>query len=232
MSICIRVVATHFVFFCFQSMAAEMNLYENQIVQYKGELDILNREMRDLKKRYFAQKKRKMATSEFDPVNVNTENQSNSIKPQNIKDERGKFTGGGFRLTQPLSWTNYENCYFCSLISVQKVGRVSKPELFVVRYQTKQIRLRHPDFPRLFFLIGGETQSNKKWSPFPRVFFLRFDLWTDLYALMSSEYVDKIQTEYFVSSSTVSGTSKTGTVLCCHEKISLNSYGKERWINL
>ncbi|KAA0194509.1 cilia- and flagella-associated protein 58 [Fasciolopsis buskii] len=86
-----------------KSMAAEMNLYENQIVQYKGELDILNREMRDLKKRYFAQKKRKMATSEFDPVNVNTENQSNSIKPQNIKDERGKFTGGGFRLTQPLS---------------------------------------------------------------------------------------------------------------------------------
>ncbi|THD21327.1 cilia- and flagella-associated protein 58 [Fasciola hepatica] len=86
-----------------KAMAAEMNLYENQIVQYKGELDILNKEMRELKKRYFAQKKNKRLAPEAEIETANNMNQNNSIKPQNTKDERGKFTGGGFRLTQPLS---------------------------------------------------------------------------------------------------------------------------------
>ncbi|KAA3681886.1 uncharacterized protein DEA37_0001635 [Paragonimus westermani] len=83
-----------------KSMAAEMNLYENQIVQYKGELDILNRELQDLKKKYFSQKKRQMDPDLFENSNVN---KSKVLKPQRENDGQAKFTGGGFKLTKVLA---------------------------------------------------------------------------------------------------------------------------------
>ncbi|KAF8570630.1 cilia- and flagella-associated protein 58 [Paragonimus westermani] len=83
-----------------KSMAAEMNLYENQIVQYKGELDILNRELQDLKKKYFSQKKRQMDPDLFENSNVN---KSKMLKPQRENDGQAKFTGGGFKLTKVLA---------------------------------------------------------------------------------------------------------------------------------
>ncbi|KAF7241720.1 cilia- and flagella-associated protein 58 [Paragonimus skrjabini miyazakii] len=83
-----------------KSMAAEMNLYENQIVQYKGELDILNRELQDLKKKYFSQKKRQMDPDLFENSNVN---KSKALKPQRDNDGQAKFTGGGFKLTKVLA---------------------------------------------------------------------------------------------------------------------------------
>ncbi|KAF5397258.1 cilia- and flagella-associated protein 58 [Paragonimus heterotremus] len=83
-----------------KSMAAEMNLYENQIVQYKGELDILNRELQDLKKKYFSQKKRQMDPDLFENSNVN---KSKMLKPQRDNDGQAKFTGGGFKLTKVVA---------------------------------------------------------------------------------------------------------------------------------
>ncbi|KAF6772650.1 cilia- and flagella-associated protein 58 [Paragonimus kellicotti] len=83
-----------------KSMAAEMNLYENQIVQYKGELDILNRELQDLKKKYFSQKKRQMDPDLFENSNAN---KSKVLKPQRDNEGQAKFTGGGFKLTKVLA---------------------------------------------------------------------------------------------------------------------------------
>ncbi|CAH8481840.1 unnamed protein product [Dicrocoelium dendriticum] len=83
-----------------KSMAAEMNLYENQITQYKGELDMLNRELQDLKKKYFAQKKKQLDTELFD--NTNAAN-NNLLKTRRIKEDPVKFTAGGFKVTKVIA---------------------------------------------------------------------------------------------------------------------------------
>lgn len=39
-------------------MASELNMYQAQVNEYKFEIDRLNREMQDVKKRYYDQKRK------------------------------------------------------------------------------------------------------------------------------------------------------------------------------
>ncbi len=44
--------------FSFQAMASELNMYESQVSEYKYEIERLARELQDVKKKYFMQKKK------------------------------------------------------------------------------------------------------------------------------------------------------------------------------
>ena len=44
-----------------QSMASELNMYESQVSEYRMDLDRLQREMQEVKKKYFLQKKKEHA---------------------------------------------------------------------------------------------------------------------------------------------------------------------------
>ena len=44
-----------------KGMASELNMYETQVAEYKMEIDRLAREMQEVKKKYFMQKKKEQA---------------------------------------------------------------------------------------------------------------------------------------------------------------------------
>lgn len=44
-----------------QSMASELNMYESQVSEYKYEIERLARELQDVKKKYYMQKKKDQA---------------------------------------------------------------------------------------------------------------------------------------------------------------------------
>ena len=46
----------------FQAMASELNMYESQVSEYKYEIERLARELQDVKKKYFMQKKKEQQT--------------------------------------------------------------------------------------------------------------------------------------------------------------------------
>ena len=47
--------------FSFQSMASELNMYESQVADNKIEVERLSRELQEVKKKYFLQKKKEMS---------------------------------------------------------------------------------------------------------------------------------------------------------------------------
>lgn len=46
----------------FQSMASELNMYESQVNEYKYEIERIARELQEVKKKYFMQKKKEQQT--------------------------------------------------------------------------------------------------------------------------------------------------------------------------
>ena len=42
----------------FQSMASELNMYESQVAEHKMDIDRLQRELQEVKKKYYLQKKK------------------------------------------------------------------------------------------------------------------------------------------------------------------------------
>ena len=44
-----------------QSMASELNMYESQVSENKVEVERLSRELQEVKKKYFLQKKKEMS---------------------------------------------------------------------------------------------------------------------------------------------------------------------------
>ena len=94
-----------------KAMAGELNMYENQISESRFELDRLGRELGEVKKKYYVQKKKERQTIEERMLNkalTSAENPSglglNSsggalppILPQNRSDVP-RFAGGGFSL--------------------------------------------------------------------------------------------------------------------------------------
>lgn len=84
-----------------KSMASELNMNEAQVQEYKYEIERLSRELQDIKKKYFMQKKRDQQQRERDRVV-----QQASMPPfQSQRTEGPKFTGGGFNLKQPAKVT-------------------------------------------------------------------------------------------------------------------------------
>jgi len=76
-----------------KAMAAELNMYQAQVNEYKFEIERLTRELQDVKKKYFEQKRREQ---------LNRDNQQGGGKQQmrtgTVQQAAQRFTGGGFSL--------------------------------------------------------------------------------------------------------------------------------------
>merc|ERR1712022_50895 len=73
-----------------KAMAAELNMYQAQVNEYKFEIERLTRELQDVKKKYFEQKRREQ---------LNRDNQQGGGKQQmrtgTVQQAAQRFTGGG-----------------------------------------------------------------------------------------------------------------------------------------
>jgi len=74
-----------------KAMAAELNMYQAQVNEYKYENERLVREMNEVKRKYFESKKREQATREH----IEREQKASQIQI-NLPDKR--YVGGGFNL--------------------------------------------------------------------------------------------------------------------------------------
>merc|ERR1719269_423291 len=76
-----------------KAMAAELNMYQAQVNEYKFEIERLTRELQDVKKKYFEQKRREQ---------LNRDNQTGGGKQQlrtgTVQQTAQRYTGGGFSL--------------------------------------------------------------------------------------------------------------------------------------
>lgn len=75
-----------------------MNMYEAQVGDYKGDIARMSNEMCELKKKYYAQKRKLQKMKEVTPKKSTYEPVLPSI-PLASK----KFCGGGFRMITPTS---------------------------------------------------------------------------------------------------------------------------------
>lgn len=76
-------------------------MYEAQLGDYKGDMERMGNEMCELKKKYYAQKKKLEKIQEAGPKSI-----YEPILP-NVPVSSRKFCGGGFKMTTPTS----RNCY-------------------------------------------------------------------------------------------------------------------------
>ncbi|KAL6434920.1 hypothetical protein ACFW04_005231 [Cataglyphis niger] len=82
-------------------LVAELNVYEAQLGEYKGDMERMGNEMCELKKKYYAQKKKLEKIQEAAPKST-----CQPVLP-NVLVSSTKFCGGGFKMTTPAS----RNCY-------------------------------------------------------------------------------------------------------------------------
>jgi len=79
-----------------KTMASELNMYESQVQDYKYDIERLSRELQDIKKKYFLQKKREQQQRDRERNIAQA-----SLPPfQPQRTDAPKFTGGGFNLNQ------------------------------------------------------------------------------------------------------------------------------------
>jgi chromosome segregation ATPase len=93
-------------------LAAELNMYQAQAAEYKYEVERLNREVADLKRKYYQQKQRRDANSLLESTKDNYGGEEFSENFQNKmssiqKLPKTRFTGGGFAIKIPTS----QNCH-------------------------------------------------------------------------------------------------------------------------
>ena len=94
-------------------MASELNMYESQVSEYKMDVERLSRELQEVKKKYFLQKKKEHMQRYADTCvhrplilpghrekeRALAQGLSPPIMPQS-KADLPRFTGGGFSLKQ------------------------------------------------------------------------------------------------------------------------------------
>lgn len=80
-----------------KSMASELNMYESQVSEHKMDIDRLQRELQEVKKKYYLQKKKEQQHKERERVLA--QSMAPPILPQS-KADMPRFTGGGFNLKQ------------------------------------------------------------------------------------------------------------------------------------
>ncbi|XP_025262810.1 cilia- and flagella-associated protein 58 [Camponotus floridanus] len=82
-------------------LVAELNVYEAQLGEYKGDMERMSNEMCELKKKYYAQKRKLQKIKETSPKST-----YEPILPSVLVPNK-KFCGGGFRMTTPTP----RSCY-------------------------------------------------------------------------------------------------------------------------
>ena len=95
-------------------MASELNMYESQVSEYRMDIDRLQREMQEVKKKYFLQKKKRASSQVYinPPIRRKFTNciiihrEKDRALAQSLgppvpnRAELPRFTGGGFNLKQ------------------------------------------------------------------------------------------------------------------------------------
>jgi hypothetical protein len=74
-----------------KAMASELNMYQAQVNEYKYEIERLVRELNDMKRKYFEQKRREQ---------MEREKSLKPVMPAGPNPTQPRFTGGGFSLSQ------------------------------------------------------------------------------------------------------------------------------------
>lgn len=93
-------------------MASELNMYESQVSEYKFEIDKLNKELTEVKDKYFMQKKKEHLLKEKERLEASgataTGAGGNSVPIilPNRNTEQVRFIGGGFSLKAPIAKAN------------------------------------------------------------------------------------------------------------------------------
>ena len=81
-------------------------MYESQISEYKFEIDKLNKELTEVKNKYFMQKKKEHLMKEKERLDNSAPggpSDPNVIMPNRNANEQVKFIGGGFSLKTPAA---------------------------------------------------------------------------------------------------------------------------------
>lgn len=84
-----------------QGLVAELNAYEAQVGEYKGDMERMGNEMCELKKKYYVQKRKLQKIKEASPKST-----YEPILPS-VPASSMKFCGGGFKMTTPTP----RSCY-------------------------------------------------------------------------------------------------------------------------
>jgi len=83
-----------------EQMGAELTLFHTQVGEYKYEIARITKELRDVKKKYYEQKKREQVLQESRRAERAPTAES---LVQEARSTLNRFTGGGFNLNQPAS---------------------------------------------------------------------------------------------------------------------------------
>jgi len=75
-----------------KAMAAELNMYQAQVNEYKFEIERLTRELQDVKKKYFEQKRREQLNRD------SGQGGKQQLRTGTVQQSAQRFTGGGFSL--------------------------------------------------------------------------------------------------------------------------------------
>lgn len=81
-------------------------MYESQVGEYKFEIDKLNKELTEVKDKYFMQKKKEQIMKEKERLEASGANGANGssapiIVPNRNANDQVRFVGGGFSLKTP-----------------------------------------------------------------------------------------------------------------------------------
>ncbi|KAK3729105.1 hypothetical protein RRG08_005477 [Elysia crispata] len=77
-----------------KGMASELNMHESQVAEYKYEIERIARELQEVKKKYFMQKKKEQNIKERDRALA----QAGALPIMSQRTDAPRFTGGGFNL--------------------------------------------------------------------------------------------------------------------------------------
>merc|ERR1712072_388632 len=77
-----------------KAMAAELNMYQAQVNEYKFEIERLTRELQDVKKKYFEQKRREQLNRDSQTGGSGKQ----QMRTGTVQQAAQRFTGGGFSL--------------------------------------------------------------------------------------------------------------------------------------
>lgn len=84
-----------------KQMAAELNMQESQVQEYKYEIDRISQELVQVKKKFYSQKRKEQQFK--DDERVTAQAGQSAIQPQRVSDQQ-RFVGGGFNLSrQPIA---------------------------------------------------------------------------------------------------------------------------------
>lgn len=80
-----------------QAMQSEINMHQSQVKEFKYEMELLSRELQEVRKKYFMQKKKEQQQRDQDRALAQAG--MSPIQPQ-LRPDQPRFIGGGFNLKQ------------------------------------------------------------------------------------------------------------------------------------